>query len=294
MAGGRGAVVATAHFGNPEIAVQIGALMGLDVLVLSEPLNPPAFSDLVHRLRESQGVRYEEVGFKAIGRALAHLRRGGTLAITGDRDIQDSGAPLPFFGAVTGMPLGAAEMALRTGAVLQPAYCRRVGRRYEIVFEDQLEPVRTGDSKQDAVETAKLIIARMEAWIASDPGQWMVLERIWREPSAKRGVKGKPVLGATMNPLPLAPAPTRGEGNGKADGGDAGPPASSPTKRSRSRTADGDAGTLASSPTNEKGNRTESGNRKATRPRRAPSPEPASGQASEGRGGELETSDGQG
>jgi KDO2-lipid IV(A) lauroyltransferase len=180
MAGGRGAVVATAHFGNPEVAVQISALLGLDVLVLSEPLNPPAFSDLVHRLRESQGIRYEEVAFKTIGQALVHLRKGGVLAITCDRDIQETGVLLPFFGEETRMPLGAVEMASRTGAAFVPAFCRREGDRYRIVFEAEIPLVSTGRAKADAIINSKAMIERMECWIRSDPGQWMVLERIWK------------------------------------------------------------------------------------------------------------------
>ena len=202
MAGGRGAVVATAHFGNPEVGAQISALLGLDVLVLSEPLNPPAFSDLVHRLRASQGIRYEEVGFKTIGRALAHLRRGGVLAITCDRDIQDTGVRMPFFDEETRMPLGAAGLAARTGAALVPAYCRRAGSRYQMVFEAPIDLVSSGRPKADAVTNTRAMIARMEAWIRSDPGQWMVLDRIWKDPSPRQAAPAKPTLGATMASTP--------------------------------------------------------------------------------------------
>jgi KDO2-lipid IV(A) lauroyltransferase len=144
-------------------------------------------------------VRYEEVGFKTIGRALQHLRHGGALAITCDRDIQDTGFPMPFFGEATRMPLGAAELAARTGAALIPGYCKREGMGYHIVFEAPLEVVSTGRHKPDAVETTKLMIARMEEWIASDPGQWMVLERIWKQPAKSLHQHGKPSLGATIS-----------------------------------------------------------------------------------------------
>jgi KDO2-lipid IV(A) lauroyltransferase len=199
MEGGRGAVVATAHFGNPEIAVQIASLLGLDVLVLSEPLDPPEFSRLVHGLRASNRVRYEEVGFGAISNALRHLRAGNVLAITCDRDIQGTGAPLPFFGEVTRMPLGAVELAARTGAALVPAYCRRRPGGYTIVFEDEVELDRSGSPKQDALVNARRLLERAEQWIASDPGQWMVLERVWRPLQTSAG-RGKPSMGATIGP----------------------------------------------------------------------------------------------
>src|SRR5207249_3924488 len=180
LATGRGAVVATAHFGNPEIAVQVAKELGLDLLVLSETLSPPEFSDLVHRLRGANGIEYAEVGFHNIGRALAHLRRGGCLAITCDRDIQANGAVLPFFGVKTRLPLGAVELAARTGAALVPAYCRRTGGGFEVVFEEPIELVRSSSPKLDAMENARRLLHRIEAWIRSDPGQWMVLERVWR------------------------------------------------------------------------------------------------------------------
>lgn len=58
MQQGRGAVAATAHFGNMELAVQVSALVGVDTLVLAEPLQPPAFADAMRRLRSKYGVRY--------------------------------------------------------------------------------------------------------------------------------------------------------------------------------------------------------------------------------------------
>jgi KDO2-lipid IV(A) lauroyltransferase len=191
--------------------VQISALLGLDVLVLSEPLNPRAFSDLVHRLRESQGIRYEEVGFKTIGQALMHLRRGGVLAITCDRDIQGTGVLLPFFGLETRMPLGAVEMAARTGAALVPAYCRREGDRFRIVFESEIPLVSTGRPKADAIINSKAMIERMESWIGSDPGQWMVLERIWKRRDGDRpGARPDATIAASAGPIAETPGSTDG------------------------------------------------------------------------------------
>jgi lauroyl/myristoyl acyltransferase len=202
MEKGRGAVAATAHFGNPEMAAQIASLLGLDVLVLSEPLNPPEFSDLVHRLRASNRARYEEVGYGAVSNALRHLREGRTrkgkvVAIAIDRDIQGTGAPVPFFGEVAPMPLGAVELAARTNAAIVPAYCRRRKGGYDLIFEEAVELVDTGRAKEDVLVNARRLLARAEEWIRSDPGQWMVLERVWG-PVAPRKLRGKPSLGATI------------------------------------------------------------------------------------------------
>ena len=177
---GRGAVAATAHFGNLELAVQVSALVGIDTLVLAEPLQPPAFADAMRRLRSAFGVRYEDVGFGAVADALRHLRAGRCLAITCDRDIQGKGEPVEFFGVETKMPLGAVQLAARTGAALIPCYCRRAeDGGFDIFFEEEVPLVNTGNARDDALVNARRLLERAEAWIRADPGQWMPLERIW-------------------------------------------------------------------------------------------------------------------
>jgi len=177
---GRGVIVGTAHYGNPEIAVQVAGVLGLDVLVLAEPLQPPSFAAHMDRIRGQFGTKYIDVGFGAIADCIRHARKGGVLAIAADRDIQGKGVPVPFFGEPTRVPLGAADLAQRTGAALLPAYCKRVGDGFVVVFEEPIELVNTGRVKDDALTNTRALFARFEAWLRDDPGQWMVLDRIWK------------------------------------------------------------------------------------------------------------------
>jgi lauroyl/myristoyl acyltransferase len=177
---GRGVIVGTAHYGNPEIAVQVAGVLGLDVLVLAEPLQPPSFAAHMERIRAAFGTKYIDVGFGAIADCIRHVRKGGVLAIAADRDIQGKGVPVEFFGEKARVPLGAADLAQRTGAALIPAYCKRLGDGFEVVFEAPLELVNTGHSKDDALTNTRALFDRFEAWLRADPGQWMVLDRIWK------------------------------------------------------------------------------------------------------------------
>jgi KDO2-lipid IV(A) lauroyltransferase len=193
LAGGRGAIVATAHFGNPEMAGQVGSALGIDVVVLAEPL-PPALSRIMTRIRSVFGPKYIDVSRHAIGESLRHLRRGGCVAIAADRDIQGNGTAVQFFGRPAKVPLGAAEMAARTGAVLIPGYCRRHGNSFDMYFEEPLPLVDTGRRKDDAIANTRALLARMEEWISRDPGQWMVLEPIWKtHPPRSPGPRSLPV-----------------------------------------------------------------------------------------------------
>ena len=202
---GQGVVVAAAHYGSPEMGAQAGALLGLDVLVMAEPLQPPAFAKAMHQLRTVHGARYENVSFSSIAGALRHLRGGGVLAMTCDRDIQNTGSPLAFFGETARMPLGAVELAARTGAVLVPAYSRRVDNRIDVYFDEPLELVDTGRPKQDALVNAAATLSRIEPWISRDPGQWMILDRVWkplrRSPREPRGGISQPPPTASVSAL---------------------------------------------------------------------------------------------
>src|SRR5205814_2844785 len=92
---GRGVIVGTAHYGNPEMAVQVAGALGLDVLVLAEPLQPPSFAAHMDRIRGQLGTKYVDVGFGAIADCIRHARKGGVLAIAADRDIQAQGVAIP-------------------------------------------------------------------------------------------------------------------------------------------------------------------------------------------------------
>jgi KDO2-lipid IV(A) lauroyltransferase len=209
LAEGRGVIVATAHYGNPEMAVQLCGMLNLDTLVLAEPL-PPALARLMERVRSAFGTRYVDVGYGAISQSLRHLRAGGVLAIAADRDIQGKGIPLPFFGAPARFPLGAAELAARTNAVLLPGYCKRSGAGFQVVFEDAIEMVDTGAPKEDSLTNTRLLLQRFENWLRDDPGQWMVLDRIWKPIVEEE--KPRPAMQARVTTTE-APA-TNGANNG--------------------------------------------------------------------------------
>lgn len=178
---GRGAVVVSAHFGNPEMAVQGLAAAGLHVFALTEPLEPSALSDFTHWLRSRHGHRYRTVGFGAVKEAIHHLKQGGLVAILLDRDVGGTGVPMQFCGAETRIPLGAVDLALRTGADLIPAWVWRIpGYRFRARIGPSLELVRTGHAEQDLRLNAQRLMALFEERLRSDPGQWAVLEPIWR------------------------------------------------------------------------------------------------------------------
>ena len=180
---GRGAVIVSAHFGSPEITVQGLAAVGISVYALTEPLQPKALSDFTHWLRSRHGHVNRTVSFGAVKEAMRRLKHGGIVAILLDRDVGGTGVPMQFCGAETRIPLGAVDLALRTGADLLPAWSWRIeGYRFRAVIGPPMEVVRTGNFDEDVRANAKRLLVMFEARLRADPGQWAVLEPIWKEP----------------------------------------------------------------------------------------------------------------
>ena len=182
----------SAHFGSPEMAVQGLAAAGFSLYALTEPLDPPAMSDFIHWLRSRHGHVYRTLSFGAIKEAVQRLKRGGLVALMLDRDVGGTGVPMQFCGAETRIPLGAVDLALRTGADIIPAWAWRIdGYRFRARIGPPLEIVRTGDFEQDVRSSARRLLALFEGHLKAYPGQWAVLEPIWdvkqRKPKPARG-----------------------------------------------------------------------------------------------------------
>jgi KDO2-lipid IV(A) lauroyltransferase len=186
---GRGVIIASAHYGNPEIIIQSAVAIGMEAFAITEPLHPPRLSELVHRLRESQGQVFRPLSLSVIREAIRWLRNGKVVPLLCDRDIQNTGVVLPFCGAETRMPVGAIELAMRTGALVIPMYCRRVrGGRFEVYAESPLEMTTSGNQEEDIRTNTLKLLAHFERWLRQDPSQWIVLESIWEQSeSAKPG-----------------------------------------------------------------------------------------------------------
>jgi lauroyl/myristoyl acyltransferase len=180
MATKRGIIVASAHYANPEVVLQASVALGISTYSLTEPLKPKRLCDLVHKLRSSQGQTFRPLSLSAVREAIRWLRDGRVVPLLCDRDIQNTGIVLPFFGAETRVPVGAAQLALRTGALVIPMFCRRTkGGRFDVFGGPAIEMTVSGDPAEDVRTNTLRILAAIEECVRGDPGQWFVLESIW-------------------------------------------------------------------------------------------------------------------
>ena len=182
VASGKGVIAVSAHYGNPELVVQAAGALGIKAFAITEPLQPKRLSDLVHRLRCSKGQVFRPVSVSTMKEAVRWLREGKLVSVLCDRDIQHTGIMLPFCGAEARLPVGTAQLAMRTGALVLPMFSRRTrGNHFEVYTEPPLAMTISGDETNDVRVNTLKIISCIEKYLQLDPGQWLVLEPIWRE-----------------------------------------------------------------------------------------------------------------
>lgn len=195
---GKGVVVLSMHFGAWEegLAAWNTQLPGRMAL-LAELLRPKALHDRIVGAREAAGVQVFPVDLEALRdrddpvsrhRASMNLRgvmkllrEGGIIAIAIDRDIVGNGVPFPFFGGTISVPIGAIEIAMRTGASIVPTVLVRnklriTGHPFPEIPYDPEKPM-----EEEARRVISTVLPIFEDVIRSHPEQWHVMDPLWIE-----------------------------------------------------------------------------------------------------------------
>ena len=181
-----GVIIASAHLGNFEFLAQFLVLRGINMTIFVEPFDSTPFLRCIAKLRQRNGARMLPVSTGALRESLQILRHGGTIGIACDRDIQGNGLKVNFFGEETSLPLGAVNLALRTGAAIVPIFSvRKSGNRFAIYIEPPLRLVDTGNRGHSVRANLEKLVAIMERYIRQYPEQLVMLEPIWRNQVAE-------------------------------------------------------------------------------------------------------------
>ena len=181
LAHGRGVIIVTGHFGHWELNGLAHALALPPLAVLARPLDNPLLHDLLERVRVMTGNRviYRQ---GAIRRVLRALQANGTVAILIDQHILGADAVrVDFFNRPVSTTSAVATLALRTGAMLVPAFALPVpGGRYRMVYE---HPIDTpGPNSEDPVrELTQRCTDVLEMYVRRHPHLWLWMHRRWRD-----------------------------------------------------------------------------------------------------------------
>lgn len=185
---GKGVVLTSAHFGEMDVAVQIGAVRGLRPLVLHERLRPQRLLDYVAGMRSRMGIQFVPLGDASVLKlAFRTLRQNGLLGVVADRDVTNSGRVVRFFGADARLPDGHVTLALHTGAAIVMAFSlRQPDDTFEVFVEPPIILESTGDREADVDRGMARVISVLERYIGANPEQWIYFQPVWLDSAEKR------------------------------------------------------------------------------------------------------------
>jgi lauroyl/myristoyl acyltransferase len=160
---------------------------GVEVTALVARINPPWVSDFISDLRSTRGVELllvdqddKGVNLSALKESIRILRNNGVLAVVVDRNQEQKGVKIKFFGYDTIVALGIAKMALRTNSPVVIGIARRLNTyRFSLAFEEPIEPVGSASNEEDVVALMTEIFARVQYHISQNPEQWVLLQPVW-------------------------------------------------------------------------------------------------------------------
>ncbi|HEY3202184.1 MAG TPA: lysophospholipid acyltransferase family protein [Thermoanaerobaculia bacterium] len=185
---GKGVLLLTGHLGNWEIGGLMLAQMRQPIHVVLVPDIFPGVERERRRLHARSGVTEIRVdrSFVPTLAVLRTLGENGIVAMQGDRDFDNTGIAVRFFGKEAFFPRGPLRVAMASGATVLPAFIVRVpDGRYRAIVEDPLEIDATGDRDAALLRNIRRYVAILERYVREYPEQWYCFYPFWDDPSRK-------------------------------------------------------------------------------------------------------------
>jgi KDO2-lipid IV(A) lauroyltransferase len=185
---GRGVLMVSAHYGSFDMVTQVLTRHGYPVYALIAQVKPPWLSDFITDLRAARGLNLlmvdEEEGsgvnLGVLKQSISVLKNGGLLGVVVDRNLEQRGVKVKFFGHDTIVAAGVAKMALRTRTPVVIGIARRLNNyRFSLIFEEPIEPVGSASKEEDVRALLQQVFSRLEHHIAQNPEQWLLLQPVW-------------------------------------------------------------------------------------------------------------------
>lgn len=189
LAGGRGAILLSAHLGNWEA---MGARLAQEFALTSivRPLSNATLQEHMSSVRRAGGMAIISK-HGAARPALKALRRGDVLCILPDRHAGAEGALLPLLGRATRFETSPARLAVMSGAPIVPVWGVRRSPwlrdgRIQILARPAFHVQASREEREAAViQGTRQVIASLEEIVRQHPDQWSWMLRRWRASDAE-------------------------------------------------------------------------------------------------------------
>jgi KDO2-lipid IV(A) lauroyltransferase len=177
---GRGVLGLISHMGCWEGTALGIPMLGIPAYAIGKRLGNEQLNTLLFESRGKKGVKTLARGssYKTILRVLAENNLVGILI---DQDTDVRGVFVDFYGKPAHTPIGAAMLAMDSGAPVLPAfYLKKPDDTYELIIEKEISLVKTGNRRKDMEENTRLFHAVIEKYIKKYPTQWVWMHNRWK------------------------------------------------------------------------------------------------------------------
>lgn len=177
---GKGGIVLSAHFGNWEFLAHYFAIKGYSVNVIARRVRMEHFERFLDGIRKRNRVNilYRDASAKDV---IALLKKNEFVGMMPDQDMDSvSGVFVDFFGRLAYTPNGPAVLNLLTGVSIIPCFIVRKKFGHEIVIEEPLKLVKSGDREKDILENTQRCSKAIESYIRRFPSQWTWFHERWK------------------------------------------------------------------------------------------------------------------
>lgn len=178
---GKGVIFLTCHVGAFDLQVTNMALRGLKPNIIGTPLKDERLNELLFDYRNAYGAVAVERGKETL-RLIKALKSAGSTAILIDQDTKVKSRFVNFFGAPAATPVGAAILAMKTGAAVVPTYVYLDEKDWmqHMYILPEIPKINTGDEEKDMIANTQAYTAFIEKVVREHPTQWVWMHERWK------------------------------------------------------------------------------------------------------------------
>jgi phosphatidylinositol dimannoside acyltransferase len=180
MAAGQGAIMASPHSGNWDLAGAWACDRYGEIVTVVERVRPEALFSRFLAVRESMGMRVLPLGGEETMRSLVRgLRDGKLVCLVTDRDLAGTGVPVNFFGETASMPAGPATLSLLTGAPIMPVRLWHEPGQVHAIVDEALAIPSEGTKAARIAELTQTMANSFADAISAHPADWHMLQPLF-------------------------------------------------------------------------------------------------------------------
>ena len=177
---GKGVIFLTCHLGAFDLQITVMSLRGLKPNIIGTPLKDERLNELLFDYRNAYGAVAIERGKETL-RLLKALKTGGSVAILIDQDTKVKSRFVNFYGMPAATPVGAAILALKTGAAIVPTYIYLGDDNMQHMHILPQMPLEvSGNEELDMIVNTQNYTRFIEEQVRKHPDQWVWMHERWK------------------------------------------------------------------------------------------------------------------